>query len=91
MSKYCRLDLFKEVAIGFNYSLQTTSKYPASLFDGIFILMVKCYRYPYLQFIFGVTLSFVGLPLGRALHWWDCNLGELKRSDVRDNVVVETF
>ena len=33
--KYFRFNLFKEIAIGFEHGLQSTSEYPASLFDGL--------------------------------------------------------
>ena len=37
MLKYYRLNLFKEIAIGYNHSLQTTSESPASLSDGLLV------------------------------------------------------
>ena len=35
--KYLRLNLFKEITIGFNASLQTTSESPASISNGLLI------------------------------------------------------
>ena len=56
--KYYWLNLFKEIAINFNRSLQTTSESPTSLSDALFLQINKCYRYPCLQFIFAVILVF---------------------------------
>ena len=61
---YERLDLFKEVAIGSNYSLHTTSESPASLL----VQISKCYCYPCLQFIFGVVRNFFGPLQNRLSH-----------------------
>ena len=35
--KYYRLNLFKEIPIGFNHSLQITSESPATLSDGLLV------------------------------------------------------
>ena len=35
--KYYRLNSFKEISIGFNHGLQTTSKSPANLSDGLLV------------------------------------------------------
>ena len=55
--KNYRLDLFKEIAIGFNHGLQMTFEYSASLSDGLKI--GKCCRYPCLLFIFCVARIFL--------------------------------
>ena len=50
--KYNRLNLFKEITIGFNHSFQMTLESSESLSDGLF---GKCCCYPCLQFIFRVA------------------------------------
>ena len=61
--KLYRLNLFQEIAIGFN--LQITSKCPEGLSDGLLVYLCKFCRHPCLQIIFDVAWNFVGLPLNR--------------------------
>ena len=61
--KYFRLNLFKNIAVGFNHCFQISSEFPVSLSGGIFVWIDKCCHYPCLQFIFGVAQSFVSLSL----------------------------
>ena len=35
--KIYRLYLFKEIAIGFSHDMETSTEYPASLSDGLFV------------------------------------------------------
>ena len=48
-----RLNLVKEITIGFNYDLQTTWESPASLSDGL--LESKCYHFACLWITFDVA------------------------------------
>ena len=66
--KYDRLNLFKEIVIGFKHGLQTISESPASVSDGFIVQINKCCRYPCLQFIFAGALSRVGFSLNCAPH-----------------------
>ena len=68
MKKILKLNVFKEIAIGLSQGHQTNLESPASLSEGLPVLISKCCRYPCLQLIFDVARSFVGLPLNRALH-----------------------
>ena len=45
-----------------------TSESLASLSGGLLVYIGKCCRYPYLQFIFGVASSFVGLSFNHATN-----------------------
>ena len=62
------MEIFKEITIGFNYGLQTTSEFPASFSDSLFDLIGKCCYYPCPHFIFSVAQSFVGLSLHCTSH-----------------------
>ena len=76
LKKY-KLNLFKEIAVDFNHSLQMTSESSVSFSDGLFIQIGKCCYYPYIQFILSVAQSFLGLSLNHTSHnnQDDCNLG----------------
>ena len=59
--KYSRLNLFKEITIGFQMILESL----AYLSDS---LLGKCCNYPRLQFLFGVAHNFVALSINYTPH-----------------------
>ena len=90
--KYYGLNWVKDIAIGFNHSLHTTSESSASLSNSLFVGICKCCHYPCLQFIFNVAWSFVSLSLN---HAWLIIKGiaiwGVRWSDVWGGKVTETF
>ena len=89
--KNSRLNVFKEIAIGFNHGIQMISESPVGLSVGFLVSIGKCRCYPCLQFIFGFAWSFVDLSLHRAPHIAIKGIAILgvKWLDVRGDVVTE--
>ena len=76
--RYFWFDLFKEMPIVFNHSLQSTTE--STCLIGIFC------HYPRLQFIFVVIGSFIGISLNTHFLMWG-----VKRQDVWNDMIACSF
>ena len=88
---FCILNLFKEIAISFNYDLQTTSESSTSFSNNFLIQVGKCFHYSCFLFIFCVAGSFLmsnstALMVIKGIALWG-----LRRPDIKGECIWRNF
>lgn len=63
-----KITLRNKISIGHHNGLKCTSEPPANLLDSPVIELGECYHNNCFRFVFGVTRSFIGLPLNCIPH-----------------------